>query len=158
MHEIIRPAYQVNRVNGDNPGLYTVPEERHTFHTAAGLLHWALEAQLFARTGNSTPRRLSDLYVHRRLRGQAPHIPLDSFNRWKVTPELMAAMVRAHDRYMALLHYLREVEPEWRPDTVRGDAKGHMYFGDNSVELHEVNKYGQRRHSYVTAPHGDACF
>lgn len=150
MYEIIRPAYE--RIGTDGVR-YTVAEERRTFATAAQFFHWAIQEDVFERWGRrGKPKRFSDPYLGR-------YAGFDSFCRWRITPELKAAMVRAQDRYNAIVHYLREVEPEWRPDVERtGNAAGHLCFADNSTELHEINKYGQRRHSYVTAPHGDACF
>lgn len=151
MYEVIRPAYEVH-----GPGVgekRTVPEERRTFPTAAHVLRWAIDEDVFDRWGRrGKPEHFGDPYLGR-------YAVFDSFCRWRITPELKAAMIKAQTRFNEIMYYLHEVEPEWRPDVERtGNAAGHLCFADNSTELHEINKYGQRRHSYVTAPHGDACF
>lgn len=155
MYEIVKPAYTVNGVDGP----YEVPEERRTFHTAAGLLRWALKARLLEHGigGRPYPTRFDDKWLGRDGERYADYGLIDSFCRWKFTAEHKSAMRRAQQRYVEIIHYLREVEPEWRPDT-RSSATGEVHYADNSIERHEVNKYGQRRRIMVLAPSGDACF
>lgn len=157
MYVIIKPGRLTIGTDGNR---YTTPEERRTFTTAAGLLHFCLKEGVFAqRYVNDRVRKLEHLHLGYRDndRGYDYHL-IDWFTGWKVTSEHLTAMRRAHRRYMEILTYYREPEPEWRPDTERGDSQGLIHWADNSVELHEINKYGQRRHRYVIAPHGDVCF
>lgn len=152
MYEIIKPEirYQSGKVE---------PEERRTFLTAAGLLRWALDERLFDHRvgGVPYPTRFGDKWLGHP--GKPHYGMIDTFCRWQFTPELRMAMQRVQQRYGEIVHYLREVEPEWRPDVeLTGNSEGHLSFADNSTELHEINKYGKRRHRFVTAPHGDVCF
>jgi hypothetical protein len=137
-----------------------IPAETRTFTTAAGLLRFCLNEGVFSqRYVNARPKRFEHLYAHRQGTGSGGYFPLDTFCQWKGIRDHMAAMVRAHARYCEILHYLREVEPEWRPDVeATGNAEGIVHYADNSTERHEINKYGKRRHVMITAPSGDACF
>lgn len=128
------------------------PAETRTFTTAAALLRWALDERVFEhRTGGRPyPKRFDQPYIGR-------YGVIDSFCRWKFTPELIEAMRRAQSRYRQIIHYLAEVEPEWRPDTTVSPT-GYRSYADNSTELHEINKYGRRRHRMTDPPSGDACF
>ncbi len=124
-----------------------------TFRTAMGMLRWALDNRMIRRGawGNSAPgpREMERVSV-----------PYSGSGDWQgdhyFTPDQVEAMGRALSRYRAILRYYREIEPEWRPDTSVSPT-GEIHYADNSTELHEINKYGKRRHSLVVAPHGDVC-
>lgn len=159
MYEIIRPAYDVMGPGVDERR--TVPEERRTFHTGAGLLRWALNERLLEhRTGGVPyPRRFDDKWLGRPGDRWGGYGMIDTFCRWRFTPEAREAMQRAQMRYAEIMHYRREVEPEWRPDVeYAGNAEGRVYYADNSVVVYQINKYGKRRHVTEVAPGGDACF
>lgn len=131
-----------------------------TFSTAAALLRWALNERVFAHHvgGVPYPKRPDDLYL-----GSRDHDPghdyhlIDTFASYLITGDHLAAMRRAARRYGEIVHHLREVEPQWRPDT-SASPSGMVYYADNSTELHEINKYGKRRHRMIDPPSGDACF
>jgi hypothetical protein len=159
MYTVKRPAHE--RIGTDGTR-YMVAEETRTFHTGAGLLRWALNEGLM--------REWRDTYVDGQWRrlfdGQwigSPDRPgsdygmINPFCRWEFTREHRSAMQRAAQRYREIIHYLREVEPEWRPDTSVSES-GEIHYADNSTELHEINKYGQKRYRTLVAPHGDVCF
>lgn len=133
--------------------------ESRTFRTAAELLHWAIKARVFGHNvgGVLYPTRFDHVHLGCRdgSAGYDYHL-IDTFCPWKITSDHLSAMRRARARYVEILHYLREIEPEWRPDT-SVSPDGMAYFADNSTELHEVSKDGRRRYRMVTAPHGDAC-
>lgn len=148
MYEVIRPA------RGDRA------EERRTFSTAAGLLRWALRERVFDHRvgGVPYPTRFDDVYLGRRDHdaGQDYHL-IDTFTPWKITGDHLAAMRRVQRRYGEIVHHLREVDPGWEPDTSVSPTV-EIHYADNSVELHEVNRYGGKRRRTLVAPHGDACF
>jgi hypothetical protein len=156
VYEIIRPEYKVMQSGG---GERIVPEKRRTFHTGAGLLRWALNERLLEHRvgGVPYPTRFSDKWLGEPGRPGSGYGMIDTFCRWKFTPEHREAMQRAAKRYKEIVHYLREVEPEWRPDT-SVSATGEIHYADNSTELHEINKYGGKRHRMLAYPSGDACF
>jgi hypothetical protein len=135
----------------------TTPGETRTFATAAGLLRFALNEQLFDhRTGGRAyPTRVHEVWLGRV--GTRAYGLINPFTRWEVTYDHIEAMRRAQHAYNERLHYWREVEPEWRPNPDVG-VDGVIGFADNSTELQEINKYGGRRHRMLVAPHGDACF
>lgn len=155
MYEIIRPQREINTQDG----IRVEPEERRTFLTGAGLLRWALKERLLEHRvgGVPYPKRFDDKWLGEPGRPGSDYGMIDTVCRWKFTPELREAMQRAQQRYMQLVHYLREVEPEWRPDT-SVSATGEIHWADNSVELYEINKYGGKRRRTLLAPGGDACF
>lgn len=139
-----------------------VPEQTHTFRSAAELLRHCLRQRVFAhRTGGRPyPTRFDGVHLGHRDhdRGYDYHL-IDTFTDWQVTGDHLAAMRRAQTRYREIVHYWREVEPQWRPDTEHtGNPEGLIHFADNSVELHEISKDGRRRHRMTEAPSGDACF
>lgn len=148
MYEVMRPAQGYR------------PEERRTFHTAAGLLRWALRERVFDHRvgGVPYPTRFTDIHLGYRDhdRGYDYHL-IDTFTPWKITGDHLAAMRRVQRRYGEIVHHLREVDPRWEPDTSVSPT-GKISFADNSVELHEVSRYGTKRHRMLVAPHGDACF
>lgn len=155
MYEIIAPERRI----GTGERARIEPEERRTFHTGAGLLRWALNERLLEHRvgGVPYPKRFDDKWLGEPGRPGSDYGMIDGFSRWKFTPEHRRAMQRAAKRYREIVRYLREVEPEWRPDT-SVSATGEIHYADNSVELHEINKYGQKRRRMITAPSGDACF
>lgn len=148
MYEVTRPA-RGNR-----------PEERRTFHTAAGLLRWALRERVFRHNvgGVPYPTRFDEIHLGYKDhdKGYDYHL-IDSFVGWKITGDHLAAMRRAQRAYAERLHYRREIAPEWKPD-MSVSPTGEVHYADNSVELHEVNRDGEKRRRTVVAPHGDACF
>lgn len=156
MYEIIRPEYRIGQTDGS---YRTVPEERRTFHTGAGLLRWALRERLLSHGigGRPYPVRFDDKWLGEPGRPGSGYGMIDTFCRWKFTPEHRETMQRAAARYREIVTYLREVEPEWRPDTDVSPT-GEIHYADNSTELHEINKYGGRRRRVLVAPGGDACF
>jgi hypothetical protein len=158
MYTVTKP--EVTYRGGNCPDR-TEPAETRTFATAAGLLRFCLKQGVFRqRYVNGRPKQFEHLHLGYRDNdpGYDYHL-IDTFARWEITSEHLAAMRRAHRRYMEILHYLREVEPEWRPDTEStGNARGIVHYADNSTERHEINKYGQRRRIMIDPPSGDACF
>jgi hypothetical protein len=157
MYTITKPAYVIHGPGKDEQR--TVPQETRTFLTGAGLLRWALDNRLLEHRvgGVPYPTHFDDKYLGHPDVPHSDYGMIDTFRRWEFTPEHRAAMQRAALRYKEIIHYLREVEPEWRPDTSVSPT-GMRSFADNSTELHEISKYGKRRHRMVEYPHGDACF
>lgn len=157
MYEVIKPEYRIGTTDG---GHRIEPEERRTFHTAAGLLRWALRERVFSHHtgGVPYPTRFDDKYLGHRDhdKGYDYHL-IDTFARWRITGDHLAAMRRVQRRYVEIVHHLREVEPEWRPDTTVSET-GEIHWADNSVERMEINKYGGKRVVRLVAPHGDVCF
>lgn len=152
---------KMRKVRGVDGVLRTESKPDVTFHTAAGLLRWALNTrQLEHRTGGRPyPTRFDDKWLgdpDDTSRGSAYGI-IDSFSRYEWTPELRQAMQRAAWRYREIVRYLREVEPEWKPDTSVSPS-GEIHWADNSIERQEINKYGKTRIVRLKAPSGDACF
>lgn len=127
-------------------------EEDRCFTTAAGLLHWAIRegafSQRFANRAVATP---DELHLSARRDVGADYHRIDTFFRWKIEPEHLDAMYRALTRFKEIVHYLREVEPEW----VKGEE---IHYMDNSVERHDTDKYGNTRRVIVKSPSGDLCF
>jgi hypothetical protein len=146
---VVKGKYWITRNGVKQPA---APER--TFITAMGMLRWALDQKMIRRGawGNSAPGPREMERVS---------IPYSGSGDWQgdhyFTPDQVAAMGRALSRYREILRHYREIEPEWRPDT-SVSSTGEIYYADNSVELHEINKYGERRHRMVTAPSGDICF
>lgn len=152
-YTVTRPANTIYNLDGSV--FRAEPAEVRTFTTGAALLRWAMNERVF-RTHGGGPRM---------DRPDQPHLNsqygmgLDSFCRWKFGRQEHAAMARAQRRYGQIVDYLRNVEPEWRPDTeYTGNETGIIHFADNSTELHEISKYGTRRHRMIEYPHGDVCF
>jgi hypothetical protein len=156
MYEVVRPERKI----GTSDGWRTEPEQRRTFHTAAGLFRWALRERVFShRTGGVPyPTRFDDVHLGDRNgdEGYDYHL-IDTFTPWEITGEHLAAMRRVQRRYAEIVHYLREVEPGWEPDTSVSPT-GKISYADNSVVLYEISKYGGKRSRTLVAPHGDACF
>lgn len=156
-YSITKPAQTIRNVDGSV--FRQEPEETRTFRTGAEMLHWAIKEDVFDNwRQRRRPVHFSDPYLGHDRPGGTYGV-FDSFTRWRFQPEHVVAMRRAQERYNAILHYFREVEPEWRPDVEStGNAEGRVCYADNSEEIHEINKYGQRRHRMAVAPHGDVCF
>lgn len=138
--------------------MYTVTAKRGSetvsFITAAGLYRWALDQRVFRHGvgGVPYPKRFDDNYLgHEDGNAGTDYHLIDSFTGWKITGEHLSAMRRARARYCEIVHYLSEVEPEWREERT-------VNYADNSTERYEINKYGQRRSVMLVAPHGDACY
>lgn len=125
-----------------------------TFHTAMGMLRWALDEQMITRGawGNNAPKPNEMERVS---------IPYAGSGDWRgdytFTPAQVEAMGRALSRYRSILRYYREVVPEWRPDPSIG-TNGMIHYADNSSVLHEIDKDGNKRHRMIDYPSGDACF
>lgn len=125
-----------------------------TFRTAMGMLRWALDNRMIRRgtwgNGAPGPREMERV-----------SIPYSGSGDWQgdhyFTPAQVEAMGRALSRYRAILRHYREIEPGWRPDT-SVSPDGTIHYADNSIELHEISRDGQRRHRMTLAPSGDACF
>lgn len=136
--------------------------ETVTFPTAMHLLRWALDTRIFAHRvgGRPYPTRPTNIWLGSTDddRGYDYHL-VDTFCDYKITSEHMAAMRRARRRYAEIVHHLREVDPDWVPDT-SVSASGEVHYADNSVELYEVSRTypDQRRSRQLLAPSGDACF
>lgn len=124
-----------------------------TFRTAAGLLRWALNARVFRHGvgGVPYPTRFDDKYIgDRRDVGRDYHL-LDTFRKYEITAAHLTAMRNAQRRYEEIVHYLREVEPQWTEGPV-------INYADNSIERTDTDKYGNTRRVMLKAPSGDACF
>lgn len=130
-------------------GILQPPPEPRRFHTAMGMLRWALDAGMIRRglwgTGAPGPHEME------RVRIPCPGSG-DWGGDWFFTPDQVAAMRAAHSRYRTVLHHLREVEPEWRE--VDGSR---VHYADNSVMATEADKYGRTRSVTLVYPHGDLC-
>lgn len=136
-------------------GVKVPPPEPVRFHTAMGMLRWALDTGMIRRCGawgNTVPGPAEMERVSIPYAGSG-----DWSGDWFFSPEQVAAMGRALSRYRAHLRYRREVEPQWRPDT-SVSATGEVFCADNSIELHEVDKDGNKRVRQTVPPHGDVCF
>lgn len=158
MYVLHKRERTVRMVNGPHAGeTRTEPGETRTFTTAAGMLGWLL------RTGVLRPQHhragevkyFGDIYLGRTGQRTYGLVAVDS--RWEITYDHIEAMRGAQERYAQIVHFLREVDPQWRPDTSVSET-GKVYYADNSTELHEVNRYGGTRRRVLVAPHGDACF
>jgi hypothetical protein len=152
MHQRARVAMQEDGTTRETHSAQT-----RTFGSGMELLRFALRERLFDhRVGGvaypTTPDR-----VHLGHQGARSYGLIDPCTRWEVTYDHIEAMRRAKAEYDRRMHYWREIEPEWRPDP-RISASGLVRFADNSVELYEVDKRGNRRHRMIEAPSGDACF
>lgn len=137
------------------------PAETRTFHTAAGLFRFCLNERIFEHRigGRPYPSRFTDKHLGRDDILNSVYGIFDTFSRWQIPHEYVYDLRRAQARYAEIIHYLREVEPEWRPDTERtANESGIVHFADNSTERHEINKYGQRRSVMLAYPSGDVCF
>lgn len=123
-------------------------------HTAAGLLRWALDNRVLAhRTGGIPyPEQFDECHLGYRDhdKGRDYHL-IDTFAKYEITGDHLTAMRRAQARYKEILHYFREVEPEWR------EAKRTSH-PDSSVEVTEIDKRGNLRTRMAEPPSGDACF
>lgn len=138
-------------------GTRTEPGETRTFSTAMGLLRHCLRERVFAHRTGGVPYPTAPDAVWLGRAGKRSYGLVDTFTRWEVTYEHIEAMRRAQSAYAERLHYRREIAPQWRPDTSVSPT-GEIRYADNSVELHEVDKDGNRRHRMIVAPSGDACF
>lgn len=54
-------------------------------------------------------------------------------------------------RYRRFYYYLTEILPDWK-ETRK------FYYADNSIEVEEVDKSGNKRQRMTVAPSGDVCF
>jgi hypothetical protein len=140
------------RVEALYPDLVKAPPPRE-FRTAAGLLRWAIKEGAFGRAlvGNRRAKDPGDIYLYEERHPGRDYHTIDSFFRYRITPELMDAMYRAWKRWSEIVYYLREVEPEW----VEGKE---TRYADNSVGRTDTNKYGKTRRVMLKHPSGDACF
>lgn len=138
-------------------GTRTEPGETRTFSSGMALLRFCLNERIFEhRVGGRRYPVLADEKWLGRPGGRTFGI-VDRFTRWEVTSGHIEAMRRAQQRYREILHYLREVEPEWRPDT-SVSATGEIHWADNSIERAEIDKRGNTRIVKLRAPGGDACY
>ena len=65
--------------------------------------------------------------------------------------ETWVRVARLSERYRSLVNYCREVLPEWR-------EVDRIHWADNSVDVVEEDRDGNRRNRQLVAPHGDRCF
>lgn len=65
--------------------------------------------------------------------------------------KLFYDVIELYKRHYEYRHYLQEVAPQWKVVT-------YHYFADNSVEVEEINKYGETRYRMIEAPKGDLCY
>jgi hypothetical protein len=70
---------------------------------------------------------------------------------WDMTQEEWDRFVAYTRRYKRFRHYLTEVRPQWR-------EVDRIHYMDNSVEVVEEDKDGNRRTRMPVAPGGDICF
>lgn len=131
------------------------------FHTAAGLLRWALNTRVLAHHvgGVPYPARFDDVHLGYREgdAGYDYHL-IDVLTKYRVTSAHLTAMRRVQRRYMEIIHHLREVDPQWEPDR-SVSANGCVHCADHSVRYHEISRtYGIRRSRMIQWPSGDACF
>lgn len=112
-------------------------------------------------TQHGQRQSLTSFHIGSWRRGRNPGDPavLDPhgaywFNRdlWtsEVTPEQYERLAVLHRRYSSYRQYLTEVLPEWR------DVETIPYM-DNSIEVVQQDKWGNRRTVQTVGPHGDAC-
>lgn len=121
------------------------------FGTAMGMLRFCLDNGAFPNRGASGPLTLERVHLGRD--GQGPgsdYQRIDTAFPFKVTAECLSAMRKAHARYMAALHYWREVEPEWREGAP-------INYADNSTERIDRDKHGNTRRVMLRQPSGDVC-
>lgn len=137
----------------------TEPAETRTFTTAAGMFAFLLrERVLRPQFHTASPiKHFGDVWLGRPGQRTYGLTAIDTLSRWEVTFEHVEAMRHAQQRYEEIVHYLRNVEPEWRPDT-SVSATGEVRYADNSIEMHEIDKRGNRRRRMLKYPSGDACF
>lgn len=124
------------------------PAPTQTFKSAMEMLHWAFQAGAFTRSvyGNDAPTTLE--MAHISYSGGPGY---GASFKWFFTPDQVQAMRTAMSRYLAILRYFRETEPEWR------EVK-RTHYADNSTEAVQEDKYGNRRTVMLKYPHGDVCF
>lgn len=141
MYEV-KGKYWITRDGEKQPAAPTV-----RFHTAMGMLRWALNNGMMHRGawGNGAPKPNEMERVSIPYAGSA-----DWWGDHYFTPDQVAAMGRALSRYRAHLRYRREIEPEWQ-------EVDRVHYADNSIEATQRDKYGRTRTVMVVAPHGDVC-
>lgn len=74
----------------------------------------------------------------------SPGKHLLTFEQWQKVAKLSY-------RYKRYCHYVEEILPEW-------EETGKIYWADNSVEVIQRNKFGEKRTVPISAPGGDICF
>jgi hypothetical protein len=143
------------RFNVGTPSEWVANVPTVTFHTAAGLLRWALDTRQLAHGigGLRYPMNFDEKWLGFPGDGSPgrDYQLVDTFCKYKITADHLEAMRRAQQRYREIVHYLRNVEPEW----VEGPEE---HYADNSIDRTDTNKYGQTRRVHLLAPGGDACF
>lgn len=138
-------------------GTRTEPGETRTFTTALDMLRHCLSERVFAHRTGGVPYPATPDKVWLGREGGPTYGLVDTFTLWEVTYDHIKAMRAAQVRYNAHLHYVTEDEPQWRPDT-SVSATGEVHYADNSIELHEIDKDGNKRHRMIRYPSGDVCF
>lgn len=152
MHKRARVAMQKDGTTRE-----THSAETRTFTTAMGMLRHCLRERVFEHRTGGVPYPSTPDGVYLGLPGRPSYGLVDPLTRWEVTYDHIEAMRSAQIAFGERLYYWREVEPEWQPDT-SVSATGEVHYADNSVELHEIDKRGRKRHRMVKYPSGDACF
>ncbi|MQS17475.1 hypothetical protein F7Q99_36150 [Streptomyces kaniharaensis] len=148
--EIARDPETLGAIRDENGRYVQRVVDDVTFKSGMEMLHWAVKSRLIGRLGHG-PRTAATVYLGNPRDEYRAQRCVDAFPSRKVSTEAWNAMKRAQDRLQGLLHYLREVEPEWQDE-------GRIHYMDNSVVMAQRNKYGQRREVTLIQPHGDACF
>ncbi len=132
-------------------------------HNAGYAEEWTAEGRTFASYpdilrylttcyqwgGAPAPRPVERVYLGT-ARDQWAHQRIDGFRHWDVPREVWERLHRLHTRYVAYLHYVREVLPEWRETT-------RIPWMDNSVESVQTDKWGNTRRVTLVGSHGDVC-
>lgn len=57
---------------------------------------------------------------------------------------------RVATRVARMVHYVKEIEPEWR-------EVDRIWYADNSIEAIQEDNRGNRRRVMIESPHGDFC-
>ncbi|MER6605730.1 hypothetical protein ABT282_07395 [Streptomyces sp. NPDC000927] len=130
-------------------GVKQDPAPDRNFHSAMGMLRWALKSGEIRRRGawgNTVPgpgemERVS--------------IPYAGSNDWRgdyyFSLEQVEAMGKALTRYRGILRYFREVYPGWK-------EVDRIHYMDNSIISVQEDRFGNRREVTVEHPHGGICF
>lgn len=152
MHKRARVAIQPDGTTRE-----THPAETRTFGSGMEMLRFCLNERIFEHHigGLRYPVLADEKWLGHP--GDRTYGLVDTFTRWEVTPGHIDAMRRAQQRYREIVHYWREVEPGWQPDTSVSPT-GEIHWADNSVERVDVDKRGNKRVVKLLAPGGDVCF
>lgn len=138
-----------SKMDEQDPANMPVPLE---FKSAMEMLHWSLANGVFGREfyANRSPRTPEEIRLRDGGDEWRAYRVSGDWPKWELTNENYDAMVSAAKRYRAILHYFREIEPEWTyVETI--------HYADNSTMVYEINRNGQMRSHMTVSPHGDIC-